>query len=376
MDSSNDASVLLIADEHKILQDIQNMRNNRKLNDVQIILDDGVVDCNKFILSARSEYFQKMLDSESNFKEASCGKVKIEGCKKSVMNVIVDFFYTGAIKMDENLSLIDKLELLDVSRMMMLENENVYTELLEKIILEIKSGKHAIKMCVTALDIVDTLKLEDSLRDSIISFLNENDHYILGDEDAEDITNNYITKLPKDVFLRLILTKNLSQDCVLSLLVARDYALDYGKDSLDYGQEGKKIDEEFNETEKKIISKVFNLQTISFRSLSSGRENSILIILFSSFEIKEAMNERYHQLRIENHELKVNNLKLSSENEDLKYKKAKMESKYLNLVVQMLQYQSNQLELPSEDENESEEEVENDIDEDNPFDPNNQIGAE
>ena len=129
-------------------------------------------------MSARSEYFEKMLDIESNFREASTGKVKIEGFKKSVMKVVVDFFYSGKIIMGDSFSLMDKLELLECSRMMMLENENVYTDLMEEIINEIKNERYSVKTCISALQIVDILKLDDSFMGALTTYLNNNDHHI------------------------------------------------------------------------------------------------------------------------------------------------------------------------------------------------------
>ena len=356
MNSSDEASVLQIANEHKILKDIQSMRNNKKLNDVQIILDDGVVECNKFILSARSEYFEKMLDIESNFREASTGKVKIEGLKKSVMKVVVDFFYSGKIVMGDSFSLMDKLELLDVSRMMMLENENVYTDLMEEIINEIKNERYSVKTCISALQIVDILKLDDSFMGALTTYLNNNDHHI--STECED----YIRKMSKNDFLRLLFMKNLSQECVLTFLWVRDEDTD-DHDDVNFLEPGKKICDEFNITEKNRIAKLFNLHTLDFHSLSFWG-NSIMRALFSDLEIQGAIIERYDQLKNEIKLLKDENFALKNE---------RKENRYKDLVHQIRNEESLEVELNTEDEDGIEDV---DVDEDNPFDPNNQNAAE
>ena len=86
--------------------------------DVTIVCDDGEVKASKFILTARSEYFATMFKSD-NFKESS-GKVLMP-CKKIVMDKVIEFLY-GGIFYHSQMPAIEVLLLLDMFRLMMLED--------------------------------------------------------------------------------------------------------------------------------------------------------------------------------------------------------------------------------------------------------------
>ena len=86
--------------------------------DVTIVLEDGEIKSSRFVLGARSEYFATMLRSD-NFKESN-GTILIP-CKKIVMEKVIQYIY-GATFDHSLMSIEEKLELLNIFRMMMLED--------------------------------------------------------------------------------------------------------------------------------------------------------------------------------------------------------------------------------------------------------------
>ena len=60
--------------------------NDNEYNDIKIVLDDGEIHANKFILVSRSEYFKTMFSS--SFQESTKGTVAMH-CKVLVMNKII-----------------------------------------------------------------------------------------------------------------------------------------------------------------------------------------------------------------------------------------------------------------------------------------------
>ena len=60
-------------------------------NDVEIDLEDGVIKASKLILSSRSEYFERMFNKNSQFREQRQGSVKFH-CKKLNMR---ESLYSG-----------------------------------------------------------------------------------------------------------------------------------------------------------------------------------------------------------------------------------------------------------------------------------------
>ena len=53
----------------KVTESLIGSIDNDEHNDVDIILQDGVIKASKLILSRRSEYFQKMFNKSSQYQE-------------------------------------------------------------------------------------------------------------------------------------------------------------------------------------------------------------------------------------------------------------------------------------------------------------------
>ena len=83
--------------------------DNGEHNDVDIILEDGVIRASKLILSSRLEYFEKTFDKKSQFQEQKENTVKFP-CKKVVMRKILEHLYGGRLDFT-GLSYVEIMEL-------------------------------------------------------------------------------------------------------------------------------------------------------------------------------------------------------------------------------------------------------------------------
>ena len=88
-------------------------------NDVEIILEDGVIKASKMILSRRSEYFQRMFDKNSHFEDQRKISVRFS-CKKLIMRKIIEHLYVGDLAVS-GLSCLDIIELMNMLRYLLLE---------------------------------------------------------------------------------------------------------------------------------------------------------------------------------------------------------------------------------------------------------------
>ena len=103
------------------MEDLLNCKDHQ---DVTIVCDDGEIKSSKFILSARSEYFATMFKSDY-FKESG-GKVEMY-CTKKVMEKVIEYLYGGVLN-SSMLSPEDQLHLLNMFRMMMLQDASAVLE--------------------------------------------------------------------------------------------------------------------------------------------------------------------------------------------------------------------------------------------------------
>ena len=174
-------------------------------SDVTIVLEDGEIKSNKFILSARSAYFDSMFKGD-NFKESD-GRVTIP-CKKVIMEKVIQYIY-GDIFDHSLLSHVEKLELLDIFRMMMLQDAFATLEkyfiqnIVEKIdisgVRPLKTVKD-LKYYSDVLDFALSLKL-DKISSSIVSRMTTFQFKII-----DILTNNDIS-LPDSVVVALASSK-------------------------------------------------------------------------------------------------------------------------------------------------------------------------
>ena len=135
--------------------------DNGEHNDVDIILDDGVIRASKLILSSRSEYFQKMFDKKSQFVKQKQNAVKFF-CKKHLMMKILTHIYGGDLLMSD-LTCLEIVEMMDMLRLLLLQ-EDASLILRKDVNEKFRKREFSIKECFNAVEIAHSLKLENMRR--------------------------------------------------------------------------------------------------------------------------------------------------------------------------------------------------------------------
>ena len=139
----------------------QTLAEGHQHSDVKIILDDGEVHVNKFLMSVGSEYFSAMFNDKCKFEESD-GTVKI-ACKKIVMERLVQLVYGGDLEV-EDLSLLELVELADMLRMTLMDEAFSFLErkILDEFIpvLKIENYEKFSEVCAV-LNTALILKLSD-----------------------------------------------------------------------------------------------------------------------------------------------------------------------------------------------------------------------
>jgi len=134
------------------------LKEGNQHNDVNLVLDDGELEASKFVLSLRSEYFSKMFDKHSGFKENQARDVKIS-CKKVVMEKIVIHLYGGAVTVD-GLNFNEVVELLHMLNLMVLEDAFKLAE--KNFVNELESDRYPLEECIDAMNFVFSTQLNDT----------------------------------------------------------------------------------------------------------------------------------------------------------------------------------------------------------------------
>jgi len=129
--------------------------DNGEHNDVDIILEDGVIRACKLVLSSRLEYFQKMFSKKSQFQEQKENTVKFP-CKKVVMKKILEHLYGGKLNFT-GLSCVEMIELEDMLRFFLLQDAQ--KELQKFLWSQLKNKRVAVPDCLDAVEVAEALKL-------------------------------------------------------------------------------------------------------------------------------------------------------------------------------------------------------------------------
>ena len=111
----------MMDDNKEFVEDILKMIQRGSLNDVKIRLSDGEIVANKDILMARSEYFKTMFNN-NKFIESQTSCVDMRHCSKVIMDKIVNYFFSGKMKINE-LTLAQLLKLTSMLGMLMLDKQ-------------------------------------------------------------------------------------------------------------------------------------------------------------------------------------------------------------------------------------------------------------
>ena len=109
----------ILASYHSHSEDImRRMDNDRKTAarycDITLMVDDHPFPVHKTVLGVLSTFFDKMFHID--MKEKRENKVEINGVSKEVLEVILDFIYTGemALSMENVFAIIEAAHLLDL----------------------------------------------------------------------------------------------------------------------------------------------------------------------------------------------------------------------------------------------------------------------
>ena len=105
-------------EKNKTVDALVDSIDNGEHNDVDIILEDGVIRASKLILASRLEYFEKAFDKKSQFQEQKENTVKFP-CKKVVMRKILEHLYGGKLDFS-GLSYVEIIELEEMLRFLLL----------------------------------------------------------------------------------------------------------------------------------------------------------------------------------------------------------------------------------------------------------------
>ena len=166
--------------------------DNGEHNDVEIILDDGVIRASKLILSSRSEYFQKMFDKKSQFVEQKQNSAKFS-CKKRLMMKIIAHIYGGELLVSD-LTCLEIIEMMDMLRLLLLLP--TYHVLKSHIYRKIFERDLSIRECLEAVEIAHSLKFERITQDLVWHLIINMDH--LADDYVEDIGD-----LSKEIIVKM-----------------------------------------------------------------------------------------------------------------------------------------------------------------------------
>ena len=179
-------------EKEKILESLIGSIDSDEHNDVDIVLEDGVIKANKLILSRRSEYFQKMFNKNSHFQEQKESSVQLP-CKKLIMKKIFEHLYGGNLAVS-GLTCTEMIELLNMLRYLLLQDAH---RALENYLRDqLKTGKIPVKESLDAVETAHSFKLELAT-DLLVDHISLNLDILLSDH------TEIISTLPKVIFLKI-----------------------------------------------------------------------------------------------------------------------------------------------------------------------------
>ena len=113
---AKDRSIKEFDFKDKFVNDMMKMLSDGSFNDVCIKLHDGEIKAIKNVLAARCEYFAATFRWKSN-NNHNVEEIVINDCSKKIMTRIIEYIFTGILKV-KDLNLLEFLELKDQVRKM------------------------------------------------------------------------------------------------------------------------------------------------------------------------------------------------------------------------------------------------------------------
>ena len=182
-------------EKEKILESLIGSIDSDEHNDVEIILEDGAIKANKLILSRRSEYFQKMFNKNSHFKEQKESSVQFP-CKKLIMKKILGHLYGGNLTVS-GMSWSEVVELLNMLKYLLLQD--ALDVLVEYLADQVDEGKVSVKESLESLEMAHSLKFEEATIDLVYNITRNRNLGILLRDHSE-----VIPTLSKELFFKIL----------------------------------------------------------------------------------------------------------------------------------------------------------------------------
>ena len=193
------AAPFIISHGHEIKNNLKFLRMNDSFNDVKIIFSDGIVCANSVIMSSASDYFSTMLNSDK-FVEAQTKEVSMEEYgTKEAMERMVDYIYSGDMNLGETGFEI-LLEIMNLSKMLLLRTDSLFTSLEAYIISFISDGCLSLPNDLRGFLLVERYCL-DSLRKHIIFDIYASLRCKNMEDEAGAILQQFNVKMIKEIML-------------------------------------------------------------------------------------------------------------------------------------------------------------------------------
>jgi len=288
-------------EKNKTVDALVDSIDNGEHNDVDIILEDGVIRASKLILCSRLEYFEKAFDKKSQFQEQKENTVKFP-CKKVIMRKILEHLYGGRLDFT-GLSYVEIMELEEMLRFLLLQDAQ--KELQKFLVSQIHCNKIPVPECLDAVEVAMSFNLSKS---------------------KAYLTFYFVLRLDILVTDHLEVVQNMSEEIFLSVISCIEHfgkkRVGYSKNSWQYQRVGyiKELDKlkfvnhwiAFNKSRsqseesesyffKMIHNGYFDLTKFTVNQLLGEVRNSKL---FSDEEIFAAVNYLHNLVADENRLLK------------------------------------------------------------------------
>lgn len=184
--------------DHSIesFNELSSLYLNKRLSDVQFIIDDHEFNAHKFILMLRSEYFSLMFNS--GLKESFSNKIKLD-CNQTpikAFNLILKYIYCGKIQFTDNDAFDDIIDVIVLGHLYQLNN------LVNDLVIILQSNLSKDNVIVT-YNLAQNYGFE-SLEITCFNYIVNNGYQLLDcqqDEDAIDSLLSFDAKFLTELFL-------------------------------------------------------------------------------------------------------------------------------------------------------------------------------
>lgn len=185
-----------VTEDGQLVNDISSLLKHSNINDVTIMLNDGIkVEANKVVLIARSKFFSRLFREEN----PAPTKIKIEiSASKHSLDLIIEYFYTG--KMD--FSSLNFSELVDLTNLLKFMEMDLFSIVEQHICVKVEDREFQLTSLLESTNILEKYNLT-----KLISIVIE--HL---DNEFEEVSKLMDVKHLSPVFLEQLLQKRLGRN--------------------------------------------------------------------------------------------------------------------------------------------------------------------